>query len=126
MRFVNDVLAQERPASVRNGLVLPRRVAGYPSPVDWRDELLYFVLVDRFSDGEEHTRPLLDRRNIGAARRMPNGEPWRWDQWAESGAERWQGGTLRGVGSKLPYLKRLGTILNARKVACRRADRLAP
>jgi len=31
-----------------------------------------------------------------------------WDLWAESGANRFQGGTLKGVISKLDYLKNLG------------------
>ena len=34
--------------------------------------------------------------------------PWRWQDWAESGATRWQGGTLRGLASKFDYLVRLG------------------
>jgi glycosidase len=76
--------------------------------VDWRDQILYFLLIDRFSDGHEEDRPLLDRRNLGAARQLPNGQTWRWDRWAESGANRWQGGTLRGVQSKLDYLTQLG------------------
>ena len=34
----------------------------YPSPGnDWQDEVIYFLLPDRFSDGRESTRPLLDR-----------------------------------------------------------------
>ena len=32
----------------------------------------------------------------------------RWDRWAESGARRWQGGTIKGVQSKLDYLGDLG------------------
>jgi glycosidase len=106
--FADVALLSERPASVRRDVELPRRVGAFPSPVDWRDEALYFLLVDRFSDGLEHTRPLLDRGNRAAARRMPDGSAWRWDSWAKSGAERWQGGTLRGVRSKLDYLAKLG------------------
>lgn len=108
MSFADTALQRERPSSIRREVVLPRRVSGFRSPVDWRDEVLYFLLVDRFSDGQEHTRPLLDRRGLPAARRMPGGSPWRWESWAKSGAERWQGGTLRGVESKLGYLARLG------------------
>ena len=104
MSFANDVLGRRRPNSIRQGIALPRRQSYFPSPVDWRDEILYFLLVDRFSDGQEHMRPLLDRQNLSRAR----SESWRWDEWAESGADRWQGGTLRGVKSKLGYLKRLG------------------
>jgi hypothetical protein len=90
-------------------VVLPRRQKCHASPVDWRDEVLYFLLVDRFSDAGEAARPLLDRADLAAARpALGHGEAWRWDRWAESGANRWQGGTLAGVTSKLDYLKRLG------------------
>src|SRR2546428_13040147 len=109
MTFANSVLGHDRPASVRRVVRLPRRQRYHASPVDWRGEVLYFLLVDRFSDGAEQGRPLLDRRNLAAARpALPNGDGWRWDRWAESGASRWQGGTLRGVTSKLAYLKKLG------------------
>lgn len=108
MSFTDTQLSQNRPASVRD-FALPRRERYHPSPADWRDETLYFLLPDRFSDGQEQSRPLLDRRNPASARPAPpNGEAWRWDRWAQSGAERWQGGTLRGVRSKLGYLKNLG------------------
>ncbi len=108
MAFTDIQLSQNRPSSVRD-IDLPRRESNYPSPADWRDETLYFLLPDRFSDGKEQTRPLLDRGDLAAARPSnANGEAWRWDRWAESGAERWQGGTLRGVRSKLGYLKGLG------------------
>jgi glycosidase len=36
------------------------------------------------------------------------GSRWRWDRWAQSGNERFQGGTLNGVRSKLNYLGGLG------------------
>jgi glycosidase len=108
MSFTDSQLSQNRPASVRD-IDLPRRERYHPSPADWRDETLYFLMPDRFSDGQEQSRPLVDRRNLAAARpALPNGESWRWDRWAQSGAERWQGGTLRGVRSKLGYLKNLG------------------
>jgi glycosidase len=102
MAFKDDVLQKDRPASIRQGVSLPRRQKYFPSPVNWRDEVLYFLLVDRFSDQRE--RPLLDRQNLNAARP----QPWRWDRWAESGADRWQGGTLNGIRSRLGYLKGLG------------------
>ena len=109
MTFVRDMLSRPRPPRIRHDVQLPRRVAYYPSPVDWRDEVIYFLMVDRFSDGQEDTRPLLDRRYLAAARpALPNGDPWRWDRWALSGGERFQGGTLRGIISKLGYLQRLG------------------
>jgi glycosidase len=103
MSFIQTCLDNPRPAAIRS-VNLPRRVNYFPSPADWRNEILYFLLVDRFSDGLEDQRPLLDRTNLAAAR-PPN---WRWDLWSQSGGERWQGGNLAGVASKLDYLKDLG------------------
>ena len=103
------MLGRTRPERIRDDVNLPRREDAFASPVDWRDEVLYFLLVDRFSDGQETARPLLDRGDLAGARpALPNGQPWRWDRWAQSGAQHWQGGTLQGVKSKLPYLKNLG------------------
>ena len=96
------------PRSLRD-ITFPRRQQFHPSPGDWRDEVLYFLLVDRFSDGQEPSRPLLDRTRRTAFRpHGHDGQPWRWDRWAASGAHRWQGGTLKGVASKLGYLQDLG------------------
>ena len=108
MSFTNTQLGRSRPASVRD-IDLPRRERYHPSPADWRDETLYFLLPDRFSDGQEQSRAMLDRNDLSNARPgLPNGEAWRWDRWAESGAARWQGGTIRGIRSKLGYLQQLG------------------
>jgi glycosidase len=107
--FSDDLLSRpSRPKSL-NDYDLPRREEYFPSPRDWRDEVLYFLLPDRFSDGQEGTRPLLDRENLNAARlNLPSGDSWRFDRWAESGSDRWQGGTIAGITSKLDYLKSLG------------------
>jgi glycosidase len=83
---------------------LPRRAEAQPSPADWRDEVLYFLLPDRFSDGKETPARLLDRSRLSSARPAGFG----YDRWAESGGDRWQGGTLAGVISKLDYLAGLG------------------
>ena len=104
MTTAAELLAASRPDSISSALPLPRRTRYTPSPVDWRDEVLYFLLVDRFSDGQEATRPLLDRTKIAQAR----GEDWNWQRWFDSGASRFQGGTLRGVTSKIDYLSKLG------------------
>lgn len=106
--FINNMLNQELPKSIQHNVSLPRRKNYYSSPVDWRNEVLYFLLVDRFSDNKEGQRQLLNRQQLNMARPQVNGEPWRWDSWAESGASRWQGGTINGVKSKLGYLKNLG------------------
>src|SRR5947207_13313936 len=102
MTFAQRALGGPRPSSVVGEVRLPRRQRYPASPASWRDEVIYFLLVDRFSDGAEESRPLLDRADLAGARpALPNGEPWRWDRWAESGAARLQGGTLRGIASKL-------------------------
>jgi hypothetical protein len=78
-----------------------------PSPVDWRDEVLYFLLPDRFSDGRESTRPLLTRERIGALRQTPSRPDINWRDWASSGRV-WQGGTVAGIRGQLDYLRGLG------------------
>jgi hypothetical protein len=60
--------------------------APYPSPVDWRDHWIYFLMVDRFNNpnhGPLH--PPFDGSFAG-----------------------YQGGSFRGIAAQLPYLKRLG------------------
>lgn len=109
MDFTDSALVRPRPDALRAQVHLPHRQCYFPSPADWRDQVLYFLLVDRFSDAREDSRPLLDRDSPWSARPdLPNGEVWRWDDWARSGGDRWQGGTLEGVRSKLRYLKDLG------------------
>ena len=108
MEFANKILSQERPATL-SAFDLPRRERYHPSPADWRDEVLYFLLPDRFSDGREASRPLIDRNSLPAARpALPDGSAWHWQKWSESGALRWQGGTIQGVRSKLGYIRDLG------------------
>jgi glycosidase len=107
--LVTALLGAPRPDRVADVLRAPTAGGFFPSPGDWRDEVLYFLLPDRFSDANEGARPLLDRNNRAAARPTPaNATTWRWDRWAASGNERWQGGTLRGITSKLGYIADLG------------------
>lgn len=73
----------------------------FPSPTDWRDQVLYFLLPDRFSDGRENRRPAFDRSDPDRHRVETL------DRWREAGV-RFQGGTIRGIASKLDYLKDLG------------------
>jgi len=75
MGFVEDTLAAPRPDELAS-VDLPRRLHYHPSPDSWQDEVVYFLLVDRFSDGAESTRPLLDRTRLADARPdQPNGSP---------------------------------------------------
>src|SRR4051812_34810353 len=103
MGFVENSLATNRPAAIQP-VALPRRASYYPSAADWRDEVIYFLLPDRFSDGREQTRPMLDVSNRATSR--PAG--FRFDRWKESGGDRYQGGTIAGISSKLNYIKDLG------------------
>jgi glycosidase len=69
------------------------------SPVDWRDQT-YFLLPDRFSDGREAVASLRSRRPLrfkAADKRA----------WMEAG-KKFQGGTLKGIASKLGYLQGMG------------------
>jgi glycosidase len=83
-----------------------------PSPAAWEDQVLYFLLVDRFSDGNERGghgdnggRPV----TVGTTRLYTAGDAGRvdYDTWLKAGGT-WVGGTLKGLKSKLGYLKRLG------------------
>src|SRR4029450_8818180 len=81
-------------------------------PAAWEDQVLYFLLLDRFSDGKEQ-----GGYRDGDGRPPPGGgtplyrpeDPGRvdYDTWFRDGGG-WQGGTLRGLRSKLGYLRRLG------------------
>jgi glycosidase len=87
-----------------------------PSPVAWEDQVLYFLLVDRFSDGKEKgyrdlngavvttgTTPLFAPADAMNAVQTPADA----EQWRDAGLG-YVGGTLAGVTSKLGYLKRMG------------------
>ncbi|MGI5244381.1 alpha-amylase family glycosyl hydrolase [Dactylosporangium sp. CA-139066] len=88
----------------------------HPSPDDWADEVLYFLLVDRFSDGAERgyrgndgavvtegTTPPLSAGDHGNAVADEDGAA----RWRDAGLT-WNGGTLAGLRAKLGYLRRLG------------------
>ena len=82
------------------------------SPEAWEDQVIYFLLVDRFSDGSERggyrdnsgnpvtsgTTPLYAKEG---AHRVE------YEYWLRAGGV-WQGGTIKGLKSKLGYLQRLG------------------
>lgn len=80
--------AARRPATVEVALPgedRPRAVPRpFPSPADWRDHWIYFLMIDRF-DGPEPPRTEWDRSADGR-----------------------QGGTLEGVRRRLGYLRELG------------------
>jgi glycosidase len=106
-----DLAAAERPSTLTDVRRLLTRAIDdgpyTPSPVDWRDEVLYFLLPDRFSDGLEDARPLLARDRIVGLRAAADRPDINWHEWAVSGS-RWQGGTLAGIRGRLDYLGGLG------------------
>lgn len=88
----------------------------FPSPVAWEDQVLYFLMLDRFSDGREKgcrgnnakkaaggTTPLFQPADAGNAVKTPEDTA----RWRAAGG-RWAGGTLKGLASKIGYLRRMG------------------
>jgi len=91
----------------------------HPSPSDWEDQALYFLMLDRFSDGKENggldnagapvaadqtrtTQPYRDTDRNNAIGTEAEAATWR-----DAGSV-WCGGTLAGLASKIGYLQRLG------------------
>ena len=72
-----------------------------PSPSAWEDEVLYFLLVDRFDDGAD--RPMFTPAAAGNA----VGTEADAARWRDAGAG-WVGGTLAGLRGRLDYLAGLG------------------
>jgi glycosidase len=81
----------------------------FPSPTAWEDQVFYFLMLDRFSDGNEKnyldingnpvtsgtTSPYSTTSSINNPNYNQNGNGWK-------------GGTLKGLETKIGYLKRLG------------------
>jgi glycosidase len=83
-----------------------------PSPDCWSDQVLYFLMLDRFADGNERGgyQDVQDQPvTTGSTRLATSGDAGvaPYEQWLGQG-EGWQGGTLKGLKSKLGYLRRLG------------------
>ncbi len=66
----------------------------FPSPRDWRDHCMYFLLVDRF-DNNQSGVPAYDSENAAYGRDIQQGGVF-------------QGGNLRGIICRLDYIKNLG------------------
>jgi glycosidase len=88
----------------------------FPSPAAWEDQVLYFLMLDRFSDGNESgyrdndgdlvmagTTPLFQLGDAGNAVTTEEGRR----DWFDAGG-RFVGGTFKGLASKIGYLQRLG------------------
>ncbi|MCP3955276.1 MAG: alpha-amylase, partial [Desulfobacterales bacterium] len=88
----------------------------YPSPVAWEDEVLYFLFVDRFSNGKEFGGFKDRDGNLvqnSSSRTTPlfnlQSDAWKADRetWFNAG-KTWCGGHIKGIQDKLGYLKRMG------------------
>ncbi len=62
-------------------------IGPFPSPADWRDQVIYFLMVDRFNNSAF----------------APNHSPY-----DDPNFYGYQGGTFTGVQQRLPYIKSLG------------------
>jgi glycosidase len=87
-----------------------------PSPLAWEDQVLYFLLLDRFSDdketgyrGNDGTKVLTQGTPLFKPDDTSNaiGSSADAQRWREAG-NGWVGGTLQGLTSKIGYLHRLG------------------
>jgi len=90
--------------------------AFHPSPGAWEDQVLYLILPDRFSDGHENhcfdndgklvkngTTPMYtpeDENNALQGKQSAK-------SWHKAGSK-FVGGTLKGITTKMGYLRRLG------------------
>lgn len=70
------------------------RGAVYPSPTDWREQFIYFLMVDRFHNNELE----IPEYNPETAQRGRDLEV----------GKKFQGGKIKGVTSHLDYIKNLG------------------
>jgi glycosidase len=89
----------------------------FPSPPAWEDEVLYFLMLDRFSDGKEYggfgdiDGKIVEKSNNTRSTSLFNDETDAENAdratWVEAG-KGWCGGTINGLKDKLGYLKRMG------------------
>lgn len=104
----------ERALSEINRKDLTKR-SFFKSPIAWEDQILYFLMLDRFSDGNEDGYRDVDGHLVqGETPLFREGDGENAVQ-SEEGAKRWRdaggkwvGGTLKGLTSKIGYLQRLG------------------
>jgi glycosidase len=88
----------------------------FPSLIAWEDQAFYFLMLDRFSDGRENGYKD-NEGNLVRSGTTPAYSPAGAEnavkteadaaRWREAGVK-YVGGTLKGLESKIGYLKRLG------------------
>jgi len=95
----------------------------FPSPIAWEDQVFYFLMLDRFSDDNENGYKDNEgnvvhngeTRMFNFTNPINNSSDWENAIKTEAEASRWRnagskfvGGNLKGLQSKIGYLKRLG------------------
>lgn len=78
-----------------------RKEGYHPSPIAWEDQVLYFLMTDRFSTGTE-TEAYSPADNGNAVQTDADSNAWR-----DAGIK-FCGGTIKGIISKLDYIQNLG------------------
>ncbi|BAT53881.1 alpha-amylase family protein [Nostoc sp. NIES-3756] len=92
---IDDIFSQARDQALRNsrksvqvGDQVKEIPTPFPSPTDWRDTWIYFIMIDRFNN--------------------PSSPPQKaWNALGEEGLV-FQGGTFEGIRQQLDYLEKLG------------------
>ncbi len=89
-RFETEYEEQAR-ANAFSFTVLEQPAPGYPSPADWRNENIYFLMTDRFYDGDPSNNDL---------------DPF--SKYMPAVSNRIHGGDFEGIRKKMDYIKALG------------------
>lgn len=84
----------------------------FSSPAAWEDQVLYFLMLDRFSDGKEkgyidNNGKKVTSGSTSLYRNKDSGNAVDRERWFKAGGK-FVGGALKGLKSKIGYLKRLG------------------
>ncbi|HHE32880.1 MAG TPA: alpha-amylase [Chlorobaculum parvum] len=115
-QYSSDIATVERTLEEIDLKAIAAGKTYYPSPAAWDDEVLYFLMLDRFSEGKEYGGfgdvngdPVAGsgERTTPLFRIESDANNSDWQQWFEAG-KGWCGGTIAGMRDKLGYLKRLG------------------
>jgi glycosidase len=111
-----STLTQKRLADIEINQIIDAHGEYKISPWAWEDQILYFLMLDRFSDGNEteyrdNANNMISRSGTKLFTSGDNGNAIKngvsADKWSKAGSQ-WCGGTLKGLEQKLGYLSRLG------------------
>lgn len=86
-----DVIEEAKPKQKKEKERTPKtleRNIPFPSPEEWRDHMIYFIMIDRFNNPDSNHPP-----------------KYKWD---DLNCSEFQGGCIEGITDKLDYIKSLG------------------